>query len=135
MVQSQYCESDELRLPLFRQTNLNFLVYAKQPYQFIKMSDGWGAPDTTAAAPERAAAPPMSEADRQAALDKWGTRTANVYSETEAQLADRKWGGNAAVYEWDGDEGDIGPENPELEVMLFGPPEERHGTAGLDISK
>ncbi|KAI1768190.1 DEAD-domain-containing protein [Hypoxylon sp. FL1150] len=99
------------------------------------MSNGWGAPDTTAAVPEQAAAPLMSEEARQQAIEKWGTRTANIYTETDAQLADREWGGNAAVYEWDGDEGDIGPENPKLEVMLFGPPEERRSTAGLDISK
>ncbi|XXH05716.1 PHO85 cyclin-5 [Hypoxylon texense] len=96
------------------------------------MSDAWGA-DTKAAPPEQAAGPTQSIED---AADKWGKPTAFNYNETDAERAERKWGGNASVYEWhNGDEGDIGPENLALEVTLFGPPELRRGAAGLDISK
>lgn len=96
------------------------------------MADAWGTSDMKAALPKQAAAPSTSV---QNAVDKWGKPTAFNYNETDAERADRQWGGNASVYEWNGDEGDIGPENPALEAMLFGPPEMRRGTAGLDISK
>lgn len=43
--------------------------------------------------------------------------------------------GSARVYEWDGEEGDIGPEFPELELELFGPPEARELSQGIDFSK
>ncbi|KAI0172471.1 DEAD-domain-containing protein [Hypoxylon sp. FL1284] len=62
----------------------------------------------------------------------WGAPVAFDYNETEGE---RDWGGNAKVYEFDGDEGDIGPENRDLENMLFGPVERRRGAAGMDISK
>jgi hypothetical protein len=48
------------------------------------------------------------------------------------QLGD--WEGNARVYEWDGEHGDVGPELPELELELFGNPAAR-SSAGLDFSK
>ncbi|KAJ4298547.1 hypothetical protein N0V88_003577 [Collariella sp. IMI 366227] len=44
------------------------------------------------------------------------------------------WDGNAATYEWDGEQGDIGPEFPALEFELFGPPGQR-AKQGLDFSK
>jgi len=46
-----------------------------------------------------------------------------------------KWESNAQVYEWDGEEGDLGPEFPELELELFGDPKLRGTTAGIDFSK
>ncbi|KAI0476139.1 P-loop containing nucleoside triphosphate hydrolase protein [Xylariaceae sp. FL0804] len=45
-----------------------------------------------------------------------------------------EWGSSMAVYEWDGDEGDIGPEHPELEQVLFGDPDQRE-PQGIDFSK
>ena len=45
-----------------------------------------------------------------------------------------EWEGNAKVYEWDGEEGDIGPEFPALEVELFGEPGSR-AKQGIDFSK
>ncbi|KAI1771718.1 DEAD-domain-containing protein [Hypoxylon cercidicola] len=99
------------------------------------MSSAWDASAMKAALPEQTAAHSASMNPSQDALDKWGKPLAFNYDETDAQRAEREWGGNAAVYEWEGEEGDIGPENPTLEVMLFGPPEERQSTAGLDISK
>lgn len=41
---------------------------------------------------------------------------------------------NAAVYEWDGEEGDVGPEFPALELQLFGTPESRLEIKGIDYS-
>lgn len=41
---------------------------------------------------------------------------------------------NVAVYEWDGEEGDVGPEFPALELQLFGTPESRLEIKGIDYS-
>ncbi|KAI1088922.1 DEAD-domain-containing protein [Rostrohypoxylon terebratum] len=107
------------------------------------MSD-WGVSDMKAALPDQGAAGPSNAGPSKAApstseeskrTDKpagdWGQVFTYDYSETDR---DRQWGANGAVYEWTGEEGDVGPENPELEIQLFGAPEERFG-AGLDISK
>lgn len=59
---------------------------------------------------------------------EWGEKTDYQYEE----VGDRNWDGNARVYEWDGDEGDIGPEYPELEVVLFGEPDQRN-PEGLNL--
>ncbi|KAL2020969.1 hypothetical protein VTK56DRAFT_7743 [Thermocarpiscus australiensis] len=48
--------------------------------------------------------------------------------------APHDWEGNAVVYEWDGKTGDVGPENPDLELQLFGEPGKR-ATSGIDFSK
>ena len=45
-----------------------------------------------------------------------------------------EWDSNAHVYEWDGENGDIGPEHPALEAQLFGDPDKR-GKQGIDFSK
>lgn len=50
------------------------------------------------------------------------------------QEGNHDWEGNAKIYEWDGDEGDVGPEYPELEIELFGAPETRV-SHGIDFSK
>lgn len=47
---------------------------------------------------------------------------------------DQQWDGHARVYEWKEEYGDVGPELPELELELFGPPSEREDKAGLDFS-
>jgi len=44
------------------------------------------------------------------------------------------WEGSAAVYEWDGEEGDIGPVHDQLELALFGDPAKRE-SSGIDFSK
>lgn len=46
-----------------------------------------------------------------------------------------EYDGNARVYHWDGEEGDIGPEFPELEAELFGPPDKRDLPQGIDFSR
>src|SRR5690348_6780940 len=48
---------------------------------------------------------------------------------------EREWAGNARVYEWDGEDGEIGPEFPDLELELFGEPSRRGETLGVDFSK
>ena len=44
------------------------------------------------------------------------------------------WDGNARIYEYDGEDGEFGPEFPELEDQLFGPATSRSGH-GIDFSK
>lgn len=44
------------------------------------------------------------------------------------------WEGNAQVYEYNGELGEVGPEHPELELMLFGKASER-GSHGIDFAK
>ncbi|POS77715.1 DEAD box RNA helicase-PL10B [Diaporthe helianthi] len=53
------------------------------------------------------------------------------------QYADSRGGdfdGNKRVYYWDGQEGEIGPVFPELEVELFGPADKRELPSGIDFS-
>lgn len=60
----------------------------------------------------------------------WGEKTANNYDEDQ----DVEWDGNVQVYEWDGEEGDLGPEHPDLETQLFGNPQTRDAQ-GVDFDK
>lgn len=64
-------------------------------------------------------------------LEGWVEATPYHYDEFANR--ETEWDGQARIYEWDGEEGDIGPELPELEVQLFGPVEER-GRRGIDFS-
>jgi ATP-dependent RNA helicase DDX3X len=69
----------------------------------------------------------------QAKARGWVPPTAYDYASFQG-TQDTDWEGNARVYEWDGEHGDIGPELPELELELFGDPNTR-ATVGLDFSK
>lgn len=60
-------------------------------------------------------------------------RTQYDYESISNRLGE--YDGNARVYHWDGEEGDIGPEFPELEAELFGPPDKRDLPQGLDFSR
>jgi ATP-dependent RNA helicase DDX3X len=54
------------------------------------------------------------------------------------QFADSRGGdfdGNKRIYHWDGEEGDLGPEFPELEEELFGPADKRELPTGIDFSR
>jgi ATP-dependent RNA helicase DDX3X len=66
----------------------------------------------------------------------WVPPTAYDYSSYGADASSyNDWDGNARIYEWDGDQGDLGPEVPELEVELFGVKGgNTEGTAGIDFS-
>ncbi|KAH9884852.1 P-loop containing nucleoside triphosphate hydrolase protein [Xylariomycetidae sp. FL2044] len=66
---------------------------------------------------------------RSKPIAPWVEPTPNNYNETDEG---REWEGNARIYEWDGQEGDIGPEHPELENVLFGAPDERD-PQGIDF--
>ncbi|KAI0874522.1 P-loop containing nucleoside triphosphate hydrolase protein [Hypoxylon argillaceum] len=61
----------------------------------------------------------------------WVQKTQNNYDEEDKDV---EWEGNVRVYEWDGEEGDIGPEHPQLEFELFGDPATRD-PQGIDFSK
>lgn len=43
--------------------------------------------------------------------------------------------GEAPIYQWNDDFGDVGPKYEILELELFGDPQSRHDRAGLDFSK
>ncbi|KAI0143774.1 P-loop containing nucleoside triphosphate hydrolase protein [Xylariaceae sp. FL1272] len=98
------------------------------------MSD-WG--DVKAALPEEGndhgaeTAASAAPEGRTGPIEAWVTPQANDYSEDRQNT---EWMVSGAVYEWDGEEGDLGPEQPELEVQLFGAPEERD-PQGINFSK
>ncbi|KAI1427407.1 P-loop containing nucleoside triphosphate hydrolase protein [Xylaria sp. FL1777] len=68
---------------------------------------------------------------REAPMGDWGEKTQNNYNEGDENVS---WEGNVIVYEWDGEEGDLGPEHPELEKILFGDPATRD-PQGIDFDK
>ncbi len=63
----------------------------------------------------------------------WGEATPYDYEGLNSR-DNTTWDGNARVYEWDGEMGDVGPEYPELEIVLFGQPGEREHH-GIDFTK
>lgn len=73
------------------------------------------------------------EAKKPAAPPGWVEATPYDYNFFGINGA-HDWDGNARVYEWDGEEGDVGPEHPELEIELFGEPGKR-AKHGIDFSK
>ncbi|KAK1836976.1 P-loop containing nucleoside triphosphate hydrolase protein [Podospora conica] len=98
------------------------------------MSDNWGAPgggydavDTDAAAP--VTLDPVVQNIPQP-VEGWTNPTAYDYTDN----APDTWEGNAAVYEFDGDTGDLGPEHPDLERQLFGDPAVVSSGHGIDFS-
>lgn len=70
---------------------------------------------------------------RKPAPEGWIDSKPMNYEEFSAEAA-HDWDSNARVYEWDGEQGDVGPEYPELELELFGEPSTRV-SHGLDFSK
>ena len=96
--------------------------------------DSWATGDLQDALPEEAKAvpPPLPFERRDAPVQSWVSPTSYDYQSYEN--GDVEWDGNGRVYHWDGKLGDIGPEHPELELAIFGKPEDRQG-AGIDFSK
>ncbi|KAI1181103.1 P-loop containing nucleoside triphosphate hydrolase protein [Nemania sp. FL0916] len=89
----------------------------------------WDTDDLKAALPEGSEANvplPVS-----APKYDWGEMTENNYDEDTQDIA---WEGNVRVYEWDGEEGEIGPVHPQLEFELFGDPN-RGDPQGIDFGK
>lgn len=76
------------------------------------------------------------ETGDQPAPAGWVERTAFDYTAmAEAETA-ATWDGNARVYQWKDEYGDVGPAFEELEVELFGDSETRRDRqTGLDFSK
>jgi ATP-dependent RNA helicase DDX3X len=112
------------------------------------MSDSWG-PEPTAGADAgdwgagsgdagfgetetKPAPPPLPFEHRDAPIAEWEKTTAYDY-EALASRENEDWDGNAQVYQWDGDEGDVGPEHPELEKILFG--EQTLDNEAIDFSR
>ncbi|KAK7743941.1 hypothetical protein SLS53_003963 [Cytospora paraplurivora] len=71
----------------------------------------------------------------RAATEGWAEPEQYDYGEYATAAGNREFDGNATVYHWDGDEGDIGPEFPQLEAELFGPPDRRELPQGLDFTR
>ncbi|KAK1238363.1 hypothetical protein MKX07_006509 [Trichoderma sp. CBMAI-0711] len=72
----------------------------------------------------------------QPAPPGWVERTAFDYTAMAGPQAGSTWDGNAGVYAWSDEYGDVGPEIAELEAELFGSPEDRDQRigGGLDFS-
>lgn len=104
------------------------------------MADSWGTPadpHTANDQPDHGAGagdPPVevadasiNEADKQAQLERarghgWTETVAFDYNSYQKSGGDNpyEWYGTAEKYEWKDDYGDVGPEIPELEKILFG---------------
>ncbi|KAK5994957.1 ATP-dependent RNA helicase ded1 [Cladobotryum mycophilum] len=65
----------------------------------------------------------------------WVERQAVDYTAMSSGVTTQTWDGNAKVYQWTDEYGDVGPKFPELELELFGEPSTRHERTGLDFSK
>ncbi|KAI0602718.1 P-loop containing nucleoside triphosphate hydrolase protein [Biscogniauxia sp. FL1348] len=84
--------------------------------------------------PEVKEAPPKEPPLQQSTSKDWGEADQRVTFNYEDNDEGHVWDSSAKVYEWDGEEGEVGPEHPELEEILFGKPEERD-PQGIDFSK
>lgn len=65
----------------------------------------------------------------------WVARETVDYSVAAGTGSSQNWEGNARIYQWDEEFGDVGPKLPELELELFGDPAHRHERTGMDFSK
>lgn len=78
----------------------------------------------------------VADTGEQSAPPGWVERTAFDYNAmSEAQAGGATWDGNARIYQWSDEYGDVGPAFEELEVELFGDPATRLERTGLDFSK
>lgn len=65
----------------------------------------------------------------------WIVQQATDYTSAEGDESMPTWDGNAPVYQWSDEFGDVGPKFPNLELELFGDPETRHERTGLDFAR
>ncbi|KAI1434813.1 P-loop containing nucleoside triphosphate hydrolase protein [Xylaria sp. CBS 124048] len=85
----------------------------------------WNTSNMTAALPEVPAngaetvTGPGKVGDQVA---QWVPKTENNYDTTDLNV---EWDSEVKIYHWDGEEGELGPEHPELEAKLFGNPDHR----------
>lgn len=77
----------------------------------------------------------LASAAPKGASDEWTGHGQSHYNYEEFGVHDGEYDGNARVYHWNGEEGDIGPEFPELELEIFGPPDQRGEIYGPEIAK
>lgn len=98
--------------------------------------EGSAAVPDASSAPEKKMNPqaagwvPKTEYD----YDTYNKSTKELFeSQAESDSARVDWASNAAVYEWDDEFGDIGPEHAELEKMLFA--SEFHMKSGIEFKK
>jgi ATP-dependent RNA helicase DDX3X len=78
----------------------------------------------------------VAETGDQTAPLGWVERTAFDYTAMADPEAAATWDGNAKVYQWKDEYGDVGPAFEELEVELFGNPSTRHDRhTGLNFAK
>ncbi|KAL7920827.1 P-loop containing nucleoside triphosphate hydrolase protein [Trichoderma austrokoningii] len=79
---------------------------------------------------------PAVDAGEQPGPAGWVEPTAFDYTAMADAETAANWDGNARVYQWKDEYGDVGPAFEELEVELFGDPESRRDRqTGLDFSK
>lgn len=76
-----------------------------------------------------------SEAAPKGANEEWTVHGQDRYDYERFSVRDGEYDGNARIYHWDGQEGDIGPEFPELELEIFGAPDQRGEIYGPEIAK
>ncbi|PHH71212.1 hypothetical protein CDD80_5438 [Ophiocordyceps camponoti-rufipedis] len=81
--------------------------------------------------------PPNADAGAKASdvVPGWVANSTIDYSGGPSSGDQPTWEGNARIYEWNDEYGDIGPKFPELELELFGDPSARHERVGLDFQK
>ncbi|EJT70577.1 ATP-dependent RNA helicase DED1 [Gaeumannomyces tritici R3-111a-1] len=99
--------------------------------QGVQAHDAFGVSQMAADLPETGKAPTEPEPQTLESQGGWVDRTAYDYGNEERN---HTWEGDARIYEWDGEEGDLGPEVPQLEDELFGPKNKDQGSAGIDFS-
>lgn len=102
------------------------------PQPSADAADDWGnnGADDFGEAEAKPAPPPLPFEHREGPIAEWEKTTAYNY---DAPNDSDDWDGNAQVYFWDGEVGDVGPEHPELEKALFG--EERLDNEPIDFSR
>lgn len=71
-----------------------------------------------------------NEAEQPGDVEQWNTAVPYNYDNFSRR---DEWEGNARIYEWDGEHGEIGPEFPELETEIFGDRERGEDVAGLNF--
>ncbi|KJZ79385.1 hypothetical protein HIM_01536 [Hirsutella minnesotensis 3608] len=78
----------------------------------------------------------MENAPGNQADAAWNKQEVSDYT-SDAQCVESipTWDGNAPVYQWNDEFGDVGPRFPDVEQELFGDPARRNERAGLDFSK
>ena len=65
----------------------------------------------------------------------WSAPTSYDYSAMVTTAETTNFDGNCRIYEFADEEGEVGPAFPELELELFGKPEDRGGVMGNHFEK